>query len=63
MNVIRKIKPRPWMILYAALLATMGVASEQGASLSWDAADVSPVSLETSLQDVRLDSIVRRSDI
>ena len=63
MNLSRKLKLRPWMFLYAALLASVGLAGQQGTTPSWDAADVSPVSVGTDLTDVRLNSIVRRSDI
>lgn len=63
MSLTRKLNLRPWMLLYAALLATLGVAGEQGASLSWDAAGVSPVSVDAGLQDMPITSIVRRSDI
>ena len=63
MKYTRKLKLRPWMILYAALVATLGVAGEQGGSLQWDGAGVSPVSIDAGLREVRIDSILRRSDI
>jgi len=59
----RKQKLRPWMLLYAALLASVGLAGQQDASLSRHAASVSPVSFDAGIPDVRLNSIVRRSDI
>ena len=63
MILTRKLKLRPWMLLYAALVATLGVAGEQGASLEWDGAGVSPVSLDAGLREVQINSILRRSDI
>jgi len=62
-NLSRKLKLRPWMLLYASLLASVGLAGQQGAAISLDAAAVSPVSSGAEYPDIRVNSIVRRSDI
>jgi len=59
----RKQKLRPWMLLYVALFGTVALAGPQGAAVARDAASVSPVSFDERIPDVRLNSIVRRSDI
>ncbi len=54
---------RTWMLLYAALFASVGLAGQQDAADSWDAARVSPVSLSTDMPGVSLNALMRRSDI
>ncbi len=62
-NSNRRPRLQPWMLLYVALLASVGLAGQQDARLNWDASGVSPVSLDVELPSIRLDALARRSDI